>query len=87
MSTTPENPIPIETIAAALRIAAMGGEELWGFDEIAAFGKYERNYVVNVITAHPEFPKPTRALPDKAGHPRYFASDVIAYFRRTQRRS
>jgi hypothetical protein len=81
MSTTPEN-LPLETIAAALRIAAMGGRELWGYDEIAAYSKYERNYVVNVIAAQPTFPKPVNVLKDtgKKAHPRYIANDVMEWF-------
>lgn len=87
MSTTPENPLPLDTIAAALRIAAIGGDELWGYDEIAAWSKHERNYVVNVITQQEDFPKPVRVSPSTKGHPRYFASDVIAWGRRRQQRS
>ena len=78
MSAVPEP--SIEALAAALRLVAIGGRELWGFDEIAAYSKYERNYVVNVITSQPDFPKPIRVLPDGRGHPRYIASDVMAWF-------
>lgn len=76
------NPANIEALAAALRLVALGGRELWGFDEIAAYSKYERNYVANVITALPEFPKPIRAV--KGGHPRYIASEVMAFFEARQ---
>lgn len=75
------NPEPsIDALAAALRLVAIGGRELWGYDEIAAYSKYERNYVQNVITAQGDFPKPIRVLKDGRGHPRYIASDVMAWF-------
>lgn len=75
MSANPEN---IEALAAALRLVAIGGRELWGYDEIAAYSKFERNYVANVVACQPGFPKPIRII--KKGHPRYIASDVMAWF-------
>jgi predicted DNA-binding transcriptional regulator AlpA len=81
MSTNPES---IDALAAALRLVAIGGRELWGFDEIAAYSKYERNYVVNVITAQPGFPKPIRIV--SRGHPRWIASDVMNWFEERQER-
>jgi hypothetical protein len=51
------NPESIDALAAALRLVAIGGRELWGFDEIAAYSKLERNYIVNVITAKPGIPE------------------------------
>lgn len=79
MSANPQN---IEALAAALRLVAIGGRELWSFDEIAAYSKYERNYVVNVLTAQPDFPKPVRVL--KGSHPRYIASEVMGWFEARQ---
>ncbi len=76
------NPESIDTLAAALRLVALGGRELWGFDEIAAYSKFTRNYVVNDITARPDFPKPIRLGKDGSGHPRYVASEVMAWFER-----
>lgn len=81
MSTAPEH---IDALAAALRLVALGGRELWGFDEIAAYAKYERNYVVNFITAQPDFPKPIRIGKDGRGHARYIASEVMAWFESRQ---
>lgn len=77
MSTNPDH-ISFDRLAAALRIAAIGGRELWGFDEIAAYSKYARNYVVNVITAKPDFPKAIRL--EGKGLPRYIASEVMTWF-------
>lgn len=84
MSTTPEN-LPLEAITAAIRAAALGGRELWGYDEIAAYSKFERNYVVNVIAAKPDFPKPIRAV-NARSHPRYIANEVMAWFEGKQER-
>lgn len=78
MSTTPDN-LPLEQVTAALRIAAMGGRELWGYDEIAAYSKFERNYVVNTITQQAGFPRPIRAV-NARSHPRYVANEVMAWF-------
>jgi hypothetical protein len=81
------NPIDLNQIIAAIRIAALGGEELWGFDEIAAHSKFERNYVVNYITALPDFPRPIRVGKDGKGHPRYIAHEVIAWFKARQEKA
>lgn len=80
MSTTPEN---IDRIIAAVRAAASAGErDLWGYDEIAAYSKYERNYVVNTIVCLPGFPRPVNVLHDagRKAHPRYVASEVMDWF-------
>lgn len=77
MSANPDN---IASLAAALRLVAIGGRELWGFEEIAAYSKFERNYVANVITAKPDFPKPIRVNGKAKDHPRYVAADVMAWF-------
>lgn len=82
MSALPDN---IASLAAALRLVAIGGRDLWGFDEIAAYCKFERNYVANVITAQPDFPKPIR-VGGPRGHPRYVASEVMAWFEAHQER-
>jgi hypothetical protein len=75
------NPLPpLEALTEAIRRVALGGRELWGYDEIAAYSKYERNYVQNVITAQPAFPKPIRVLNEGRGHPRYIAGQVMQWF-------
>lgn len=78
MSAIPEP--SMKELQSALRLVALGGRELWGFDEIAAYAKFERNYVVNVITALPDFPKAIRVLGEGRGHPRYVASEVMTWF-------
>lgn len=80
MSTAPDN---IDRIIAAVRAAATGDRELWGYDEIAAYSKFERNYVVNVIAAKPDFPKPIRAV-NARSHPRYIAHEVMEWFEARQ---
>lgn len=82
MSTTPDN-LPLETITAALRAAALGGRELWGYDEIAAYSKFEKTYVVNVIAAKPDFPRPIRVV-NARSHPRWKAGDVMDWFEARQ---
>lgn len=65
---------------ALKRIAAPGGDRaLWGYDEIADYSKYRRDYIANVIVVQPDFPKPIRVLSDKA-HPRYVAREVMEWF-------
>ena len=76
MSANPEH---IDALAAALRLVAIGGRELWGYDEIAAYAKLERNYIANTITCQPGFPAPIRVMGPKS-HPRYVASEVMAWF-------
>lgn len=68
----------IEQIAAALRIAAIGGRELWSYNEITAYCKFARNHVVNTITARPDFPKATRV--GGVGQPRWVAAEVMAWW-------
>lgn len=75
MSANPDN---IASLTQALRLVALGGRDLWGFDEIAAYAKFERNYVANFVTAQPDFPRPIRLA--QKGHPRYIASEVMAWF-------
>jgi predicted DNA-binding transcriptional regulator AlpA len=78
------NPIPsLEALAEALRVVALGGRELWGYDEIAAYSKYERNTIVNEIVIRADFPKPIRIGGPK-GHPRFIASQVMAWFEKHQ---
>jgi predicted DNA-binding transcriptional regulator AlpA len=84
MSAAPEK---IDQLAAALRLVALGGRELWGFDEIASYSKFERNYVVNYITAQPDFPKPIRLGKERRGHPRYIAHEVMTWFESFQERA
>lgn len=79
MSTRPED---LDFIARALRrlaVVTSNERELWGYAEIAAYAKYEYNYVVNVITALPDFPKPIRAVKEKS-QARYVAGKVMAWF-------
>lgn len=75
----------LETIATALQRLAAGNNprELWGYLEIAAYSKYEYNYVVNVIAAQPGFPKPIRAVAPRS-QPRYIAGEVMAWFESRQ---
>jgi predicted DNA-binding transcriptional regulator AlpA len=68
----------IQQIAAALRIAAMGGRELWGYDEITAYCKFKRNYVVNTITARADFPRACKV--GGVGQPRWVAAEVMAWW-------
>lgn len=76
MSANPID-IPVAALTAALRFVV--GRELWSYDEIAAYSKFERNYVQNVICLQPGFPKAIRPVTEK-GHPRYIANEVMAWF-------
>lgn len=75
------NPNDLSTIASALQRIALANNprELWGYAEIAAYSKFEFNYVANVISGQPDFPKPIRAVNPRS-HPRYVAGEVMAWF-------
>lgn len=75
------NPNDISTITAALQRLALTANprELWGYDEIAAYSKLARNYVANVITVIPSFPKPIRVVNERS-FPRYVAGEVMTWF-------
>ncbi|TXF09821.1 helix-turn-helix transcriptional regulator [Pelomicrobium methylotrophicum] len=55
--------------------------DLWSADEIAAYLKVCRRYVIDRYSKLPDFP-PAIRLPSaggRSGHPRWRASDVIAW--------
>lgn len=68
--------IPI--LSALRRLLAASDRDLWGYDEIAAYAKAKRNYIANVVTQHPSFPKPIRPMGN--GHPRWPKCEVIAWY-------
>lgn len=51
----------------------------WSFAHIALWSGYEYNYVVNVWSVRPDFPKPIR-VSGPGGQPRYIAGDVMDWF-------
>lgn len=53
-------------------------DDLWGYDEIAAYAKAKRTYIANVVTQHPSFPKPIRPMGN--GHPRWPKNEVKAWY-------
>lgn len=59
---------------------------LWSHAHIALYSSYEYTYVVNVITALPDFPRPIRAVNDRS-KARYIAGDVMAWFEARQERA
>lgn len=79
------NPNHLDTIAAALQRLALAGNprELWGYAEIAVYSKYEFNYVANIITNLPDFPKPIRTVNERS-QPRYVAGQVMEWFEARQ---
>mgnify|MGYP001163372574 CR=1 FL=1 len=57
-------------------------EQLWSARTIAERMDYEENYVVNSLVFKPGFPSPVKI--EGKGHPRWFADEVIAWWRSHQ---
>lgn len=79
MSAIAPNPL----LDALRQLLATADRDLWGYDEIAAYAKAQKNYIANVVTLQPDFPKPIRPMGPKS-HPRWIKSQVMEWYEARQ---
>lgn len=69
----------VAILDALRRLLQAGDRDLWGYEEIAAYAKAKKNYIANVVTLQPDFPKPCKPM-GPYSHPRWVKAEVQAWY-------